>query len=83
MDADEWYALSVRYLTDGVVQYSGTWTKETAWAVPSELFTRAGQVEREFEWDVTVMLQTTTTAGGGRAGEPLGLTSEVWTFVWR
>lgn len=79
---DEWYALSLRYFADGVMQYSGTWTKETDWIVPAELYTRAGQVEREFQWDVTVVQQTGIKPGGGREGVALGPTSETRTFFW-
>jgi len=79
---DEWYALSLRFLAAGVTQYSGTWTKETSWTVPPELCTRAGQVEREFKWDVVVMKQTGTKPDGGREGTPVGTASETRTFFW-
>ncbi len=79
---DEWYALSLRYSADGVMQYSGTWTKDTSWIVPAELYTRAGQVEREFQWDVTVVQQTGFKPDGGREGVALGPTSEPRTFFW-
>jgi len=80
---DEWYGVSLRYLTDGVVQYEGTWTKDTSWQVPGELYRRAGQNEREFQWDVAVMMQTGTKLDGGREGMALGPTSEPSLFVWR
>ena len=79
---DEWYALSVRFQAGGTVQYSGTWTKETSWVVPSDVYNRAGQSERAFQWDVTVMKQTGTKPDGGRQGVPLGPTSETRTFFW-
>ena len=79
---DEWYALSLRFLAGGVVQYSGTWTKETSWIVPLEVYSRAGQVEREFQWDVTVMKETGTTPDGGRDGIPQSATSEARVFSW-
>ncbi len=79
---DEWYALSLRYFADGVMQYSGTWTKETSWTVPAELYVKAGQVEREFEWDVTVMQQTGFKPDGGREGAALGPSTETRTFFW-
>jgi RNA polymerase subunit RPABC4/transcription elongation factor Spt4 len=79
---DEWYALSLRYLTDGVVQYSGTWTKETSWTVPGTLYMSAGQVERAFQWDVTIVQQTGTKPDGGREGVALGPSSETRTFLW-
>jgi hypothetical protein len=80
---DEWYGLSVRYLADGVLQYAGTWTKETSWLVPHDLFTRAGENEREFTWDVTVMLQTGSGVDGGRVGTAISLPSQSRTFLWR
>ena len=82
LDEDEWYALSLRYFADGVMQYSGTWTKETSWTVPAELYTKAGQVEREFQWDVTVVQQTGFKPDGGREGVALGPISEARTFLW-
>jgi RNA polymerase subunit RPABC4/transcription elongation factor Spt4 len=82
LNDDEWYALSLRYLTDGVVQYSGTWTKETSWIVPETLYMMAGQAERAFQWDVTVVQQTGTKPDGGREGVALGPTSEIRTFFW-
>ena len=80
---DEWYALSLRYSTDGAEHYSGTWTKETSWTVPEELFMRAGQNERTFAWDVTIMRQTGTSEDGGRSGTPVNEASETRTFVWQ
>jgi len=79
---DEWYGLSVRFLAGGIMQYSGTWTKETTWIVPRDLYTRAGQVERAFQWDVTIMKQTGSKPDGGREGVPLAPTSETRTFFW-
>lgn len=80
---DEWYALSLRFRAAGVMQYSGTWTKETGWTVPQELYTKAGQSERVFEWDVTVMKQTGTTADGGRQGTAVSAPSQTWSFFWQ
>jgi hypothetical protein len=79
---DEWYALSLRYYTDGEMQYSGTWTKNASWLVPEELYMRAGQLERTFEWDVTVVQQTGTRPDGGREGVALGASSETRSFFW-
>ncbi len=80
--ADEWYALSVRFTANGAVSYGGTWTKDTAWTVPNELYIKAGERERTFRWDVTVMKQTATKSDGGRDGVALGPTSETRTFLW-
>jgi len=79
---DEWYALSLRFSAGGITHYSGTWTKETSWVVPTELFTKAGQAERIFKWDVTVMRQTSTKADGGREGVTISPTSETRAFFW-
>jgi len=80
--ADEWYALSLRFSAGGIQQYSGTWTKETSWVVPKELFAKAGQAERVFKWDVTVMKQTGTKADGGREGVAISAPSETRAFFW-
>ena len=79
---DEWYALSLRFRAGGVVQYSGTWTKELSWVVPEELHRSAGQDERAFEWDVTVMVQTGIKPGGGREGVAISPPGEARTFFW-
>ena len=79
---DDWYALSVRFLTDGAVQYAGTWTKNTSWLLPAELYMKAGQNERALQWDVTVMRQTGTKPDGGREGTALGPASETRAFYW-
>jgi hypothetical protein len=79
---DEWYGLSVRFRAGDVVQYGGTWTKESSWVVPEELHRAAGQDERAFEWDVTVMVQTGIKPDGGLEGVPIGPTSETRTFFW-
>jgi hypothetical protein len=79
---DEWYAVSLRFRASGTVQYSGTWTKETSWLVPRELYMKAGESERVFEWDVTVMKQTGTKADGGREGVALSAPSETRAFFW-
>lgn len=79
---DQWYALSLRFTANGVVHYSGTWTKETNWIVPADLYTKAGQSERAFQWDVTVMKQTGIKADGGREGVALSPTSETRIFFW-
>lgn len=79
---DQWYAVSLRFMADGVVHYSGTWTKETNWIVPSALYTKAGQSERAFQWDVTVMKQTGTKEDGGREGVALSPPSETRIFFW-
>ena len=79
---DEWYALSVRFTADGVARYSGTWTKDTSWVVASDLYGKAGQAERAFQWDVTVMKQTGLRPDGGQEGVALSPKSETRTFLW-
>jgi len=79
---DEWYSLSLCYQADGAVHCGGTWIKDTQWIVPAELYTKAGQNERVFQWDVTVMKQTGERPGGGREGAPQSPTSETRTFLW-
>ncbi len=79
---DEWYALSLRFKADGVTQYSGTWTKDSSWIVPRDLYTKAGQSERVFEWDVTVMKQTGTKPDGGRDGVAISAPGQTRDFFW-
>nr|MBC7243990.1 zinc ribbon domain-containing protein [Chloroflexota bacterium] len=79
---DQWYAVNLRFMSGGVAQYSGTWTKETNWVVPSELYTKAGQSERAFQWNVTVMKQTGITEDGNREGIALSPPSETRIFFW-
>jgi hypothetical protein len=79
---DEWYAVSLRFEAGGIEQYSGTWTKEASWVVPEELYMKAGESERAFEWDVTVMKQTGTKTDGGREGVAVSISSETWGFFW-
>ncbi len=79
---DEWYALSLRCTADGVVRFSGTWTKDSRWTVPPDLYMMAGQNERTFSWDVTIYQQTGTRPDGGRDGRPVSATREVRTFRW-
>jgi len=78
----EWYALSLRFQAGGITQYSGTWTKETSYVVPEELYNKAGNTERVFQWDVTVMRQTGTKPDGGREGTAVSAPSETRSFTW-
>ena len=79
---DEWYAVSVTFTAAGVVQYDGNWTRETSWVLPATLYSRAGQNERGFNWQVTVMKQTGTRADGGREGVAVSPASARRTFFW-
>jgi len=79
---DEWYGVSLRFRAGGALLYSGTWTKDTNWLVPASAHSEAGQAERAFEWDVTVMVQTGTKPDGGRDGVAVGPVSETRTFFW-
>lgn len=79
---DEWYAVSVTFTAAGVAQYDGTWTKDSSWTLPAGLYARAGQNERGFNWQVTVMRQTGTKADGGREGVAVSSSSARRTFFW-
>jgi hypothetical protein len=79
---DEWYAVSVTFLAGGATQYSGSWTKDTYWTLPGTLYGRAGQTERSFQWEVTVMKQTGTKVDGGREGVAVSQSSVRRTFFW-
>ena len=80
---DEWYAVSLRYFASGGTQYAGTWQKETRWSVPSEVFQKYDPAHPGYQWDVTVMKQTSTKPDGGRAGEAISHPSETRMFYWR
>lgn len=79
---EEWYAVSVTFTAAGVTQYDGTWTKDSSWILPAGLYNRAGQNERGFSWQVTVMKQTGTKADGGRQGVAVSSSSARRTFFW-
>ena len=79
---DEWYAVSVTFTAGGVAEYEGSWTKDNSWLLPAGLYTRAGQSERGFNWQVTVMRQTGTRADGGREGLAVSPGSVRRTFFW-
>lgn len=80
---DEWYAVSLRYYASNVIHYAGTWTKETRWLVPRELYQKPDPAHPSYEWDVTLMRQTGTKPDGGREGVALSQPSEVRKFTWR
>jgi len=56
LSEDEWYAVSLRYLQGGQLQYSGHKVKENEWQLPAEFFfAKADPPERAYQWDVTVI----------------------------
>ncbi|HOU23138.1 MAG TPA: zinc ribbon domain-containing protein [Anaerolineae bacterium] len=79
---DEWYAVSVTFTAGGVIQYDGIWTKDSSWLLPAGLYMRAGESERGFNWQVTVMKQTGAKADGGREGTVVSPASTRRTFFW-
>ena len=79
---DEWYAVSLRYYANEAVQYSGTWTKDTRWLVPRELYQKSDPAHPDYEWDVVVMQQTGTKPNGGREGVVRSQPSETRKFSW-
>jgi len=79
---DEFYGVSLRYVSNGGVAYAGTWTQDTSWRVPRELWQKYDQGHPQYEWDVVVMRQTGTDASGGRKGEAISPKSETRVFIW-
>ncbi len=79
---DEWYSVSVRYFANGVVNYTGSWEKDARWMLPGTLFMKYDPARPGFQWDVTVMKQTSTKPDGSREGVPTSQTSETRTFYW-
>jgi len=80
---DEWYAVSLRYYANQTTRYSGTWTKDTRWLVPRELYQKPDPAHPDYEWDVVVMQQTGTKPDGGREGVVRSQSSETRRFSWR
>jgi hypothetical protein len=74
--------VSITFAAAGTVQYDGNWTKDSSWVLPPGLYARAGQNERGFSWQVTVMKQTSTRADGGREGVAVSPASLRRSFFW-
>lgn len=79
---DQWYAVSLRYLQGGQLQYSGHHVKETEWELPAEFFfAKADLPERAYQWDVTVI--RVESGPKGETGTDISPRSESRTFYWR
>lgn len=79
---DEWYGLSVRYLSGGQPQFSGARLKETRWRVSQELAGKADEPHRAYEWDV-VIVRVTKSKQGVETSREISPKSETRTFYWR
>lgn len=79
---DEWYAVSLRYLQGGQLQYSGNQVKEIEWELPAEFFfAKADPPERAYQWDVTVI--RVKSGPKGETGTDISARSETRTFYWK
>ena len=79
---DEWYAVSLRYLQGGQLQYSGNRVKENEWQLPAEFFfAKADPPERAYQWDVTVI--RVESGPKGETGTDISPRSESRTFYWK
>lgn len=79
---NEWYGLSVRYLSGGQRRFSGARLKENKWVVPPELAGKADEPDRAYEWDV-VIVTVETTVQGVETSREISPKSETRTFYWR
>jgi LysM repeat protein len=75
--ADEWYAVSVNYESEGRPQTTGAAVKGTSWRVPRSLYGLADPPQRLYRWNVTVVRIDT----GGKT-EAISPPSATWTFRW-
>ena len=79
---DEWYAVSLRYLQGGQLQYSGHQVKENEWQLPAEFFfAKADPPERAYQWDVTVI--RVESGPKGETDTDISPRSESRTFYWK
>jgi hypothetical protein len=79
---DEWYAVSLRYLQGGQLQYSGNRVKENKWQLPVEFFfAKADPPERVYQWDVTMI--RVESGPKGETDTDISPRSESWTFYWK
>ena len=79
---DEWYGLSLRYVSGGQRQFSGARLKETKWRVPSELAGKADEPDRAYEWDV-VIVKVEQTDQGVETSREVSPKSDTRRFYWR
>jgi predicted nucleic acid-binding Zn ribbon protein len=79
---DEWYAVSLRYLQGGQLQYSGHQVKERKWQLPAEFFfAKADPPDRAYQWDVTVV--RVESGPKGEIGTDISPRSASRTFYWK
>jgi hypothetical protein len=79
---DEWYAVSLRYLQDGQILYSGHQVKKNEWQLPAEFFfAKADPPERAYQWDVTLV--RVESGPKGEIGIDISPRSESRTFYWK
>jgi hypothetical protein len=79
---DEWYAVSLRYLEGGQLQYSGHQVNKNEWELPAEFFfAKADPPERAYQWDVTVI--RVESGPKGEIGSEISPRSEPRTFYWK
>lgn len=81
LQADEWYAVYLRYLGQraGTQPVEATmYTRATSWRVPAEWYPDAGATERRFQWHVSVV----RSRDGQSIQELLSPQSEIRRFEW-
>lgn len=79
---DEWYAVGLRYLQGGQLQYSGNRVQENEWQLPVEFFfAKADQPERAYQWDVTVI--RVESGPKGEMDIDISPRSESRIFYWK
>jgi hypothetical protein len=82
LGADEYYEVQVRYTSGGTEIIQPAHVQETYWYVGSALYLQADQeTGRVHYWSVRVV-QKETDSEGNDVYEPLGPSSEEWTFYW-
>jgi LysM repeat protein len=81
---DEWYSVSVRYVTDeeGAAQETVELTKATSYRVPVELRPSPEAESFLFEWQVSVVRLVETEVEGNPDIVPIGRESETMAFYW-
>lgn len=76
----EWYALTLSQPSGGVVSAT-TYTRATAWRVPSDLLPTSDADGREFRWQVQVARETRDRRGK-LVYQEAGAPSQVRVFTW-
>ena len=83
LSEDEWYMVSVRYVTGaGTAQEVTELTKATSYLVPLEMRAAGEASSHLFEWDVWLVKETGTFADGTLKVEPISPRSETRAFYW-